>query len=282
MQTPFASNVFSPLRRDHLGALALAAAMAAGLAACGESGNGMASTARVDSEHLSSKTYDLDFGREGDVVIGAEDAPVEIVEYASTTCGHCAAFHVEVANLPRDVQTPVFPKLKEKYIETGLVKYTIREFPTPPAALAIQAFMLAECLPEDRYYPFLDVLFRTQKNWAQVTSFEEGRARLTAIAQQSSLTPDRINACLTNDASFQAIQAQTAEGTEKFDVRGTPTVFINGRKLDGLAYADRRTGLPGPDGFRRFEEIILPFIPEDRRPEPEPAPAEGADTETAS
>ena len=71
----------------------------------------------------------------GDVVMGKADAPVTIIEYASMTCGHCATFH-----------NTTYPELKKKYIDTGKVKYILREFPLDPLAAA--GFMLARCAGE--------------------------------------------------------------------------------------------------------------------------------------
>src|SRR6476620_307701 len=68
----------------------------------------------------------------GDRVLGRTDAPVTIVEYASATCPHCAAFHKDV-----------FPQLKSEFIDTGKVRFIFREFPFDDLALA--AFMLARC-----------------------------------------------------------------------------------------------------------------------------------------
>ena len=89
-----------------------------------------------------------------DIFIGAEDAPVTIIEYASMTCPHCATFH-----------TDVLPTLKEKYIETGKVRLIFREFPLDARAYA--ASMLARCADKDFYFPMTDVLFKQQKVWAR-------------------------------------------------------------------------------------------------------------------
>src|SRR6478672_2963888 len=88
----------------------------------------------------------------GDVWLGPADAKVTIVEYASMTCPHCAAFHQDA-----------FPKLKERYIDTGKVRFTLREFPFDPLATA--GFMLARCDGDAKYYPIVDLLFSTQKAW---------------------------------------------------------------------------------------------------------------------
>ena len=53
-----------------------------------------------------------------DIPLGSPTAPVTVIEYASMTCPHCAAF-----------ENTVFPKLKEKYIDTGNVRFIMREYP---------------------------------------------------------------------------------------------------------------------------------------------------------
>ena len=70
------------------------------------------------------------------MVHGSKDAPVTIVEYASMTCPHCAAFYKES-----------FPKLKKDYIDTGKIKFIFRDLPTPPRELAFAAAQLARCAP---------------------------------------------------------------------------------------------------------------------------------------
>jgi protein-disulfide isomerase len=79
----------------------------------------------------------------GDKVLGSDKAPVTIIEYASVTCPHCATFHIET-----------YPKLKEKFIDTGKVRFIFREFPTAPANASIAGFMLARC-SGDKYFPLI-------------------------------------------------------------------------------------------------------------------------------
>src|SRR5947207_7120832 len=88
----------------------------------------------------------------GDETLGAADAPVVIVEYASMTCPHCAHFH-----------ETTYPELKKKYIDTGKVRFIFREFPLDQ--LAVAAFMLARCGGKDRYFPLIETLFQKQKDW---------------------------------------------------------------------------------------------------------------------
>ncbi|NNE22217.1 MAG: thioredoxin domain-containing protein, partial [Rhizobiales bacterium] len=82
----------------------------------------------------------------GEKWLGRADAPVTMIEYASATCPHCANFH-----------TDTFPAIKTDYIDTGKVRFAMREFPFDQLSLA--AFMLARCAPEERYFGMIDVLF---------------------------------------------------------------------------------------------------------------------------
>src|SRR6266851_7580286 len=90
-----------------------------------------------------------------DHVLGLPTATVTIIEYASMTCSHCAMFAIDT-----------FPELKIEFIDTGKVRYTIREFPTPPfMALAAVASMLIRSAGDDRYYDVMERLFRQQRQW---------------------------------------------------------------------------------------------------------------------
>jgi protein-disulfide isomerase len=149
----------------------------------------------------------------------AEKASVTVVEYASMTCSHCAKFH-----------TTVYPDFKKKYIDTGKVRFILREFPLDP--IASGAFALARCLPEDKYYPMVEVLFEQQKNWAFVPDPPKA---LLSIAKQAGFTEQSFEACLTDQKLSQAIEESARRANEKFGVSGTPTFFINGQMLRGEA-----------------------------------------------
>src|SRR6516165_8706071 len=121
-----------------------------------------------------------------DIPMGSATAPVTIIEYASMTCPHCAAFAVTT-----------FPKLKEKYIDTGKVKYIMREYPLDPLAAA--AFMLARCAGPDKYYPMIETLFAQQAKWAVRNPIEP----LLAIAKQAGFTEQSFRACLDDKALLE-------------------------------------------------------------------------------
>jgi protein-disulfide isomerase len=149
----------------------------------------------------------------GDHILGKADAPVTIVEYASFTCGHCATFH-----------KGTFPKLKEKYIDTGKVKLIFRPFPTAPAQLSVAAAMLAHCAGEERYFAMTSALFETQNSWASPNA----AAELLKLANQAGMTKEKFEACLGDNKLASDIQTSAARGFESFGVEATPTFFING------------------------------------------------------
>jgi protein-disulfide isomerase len=152
----------------------------------------------------------------GDKVLGADNAPVTIVEYASVTCPHCATFHQQT-----------YPTLKSKYIDTGKVRLIFREFPTQPAPVAIAGFMLARCAG-DRYYPMLDAIFDQQKSWAQ-----DPYQGFLRIARQAGFTQEAFETCLKDSNLAEQIQQVAQRGNTEFKVESTPTFFINGKRYVG-------------------------------------------------
>ena len=151
----------------------------------------------------------------GDMALGAEEgAKVTIIEYASATCPHCAAYHKDA-----------WKKLKPEYVDTKKIRYIFREFPTNDAALA--AFMIARSAPKESYFPLLDVFFDTLETWTK--SPAEG---LFNIARQAGFTQAKFDETLKNEALAKSILDIREDGA-KFGVQGTPTFFINGEKFEG-------------------------------------------------
>ena len=159
-----------------------------------------------------------------EMAIGNDKAPVTIIEYASMTCSHCAHF-----------QETTFPELKKRYIDTGKVRFIFREFPLDNLAAA--AFMLARCAAKDdseKYFAFIDTMFRQQRQWA----IEKPIPPLLAIAKQAGLTEQTFNACLANQQMLDGIESIRQRAVDKFKVQSTPTFFINGTSHPGALTID--------------------------------------------
>jgi protein-disulfide isomerase len=152
-----------------------------------------------------------------DMIIGKEDAPVTIVEYMSMTCPHCAAFHNQV-----------FDAIKEKYVDSGKVRFVLREFPLDSRATA--AIMLARCAPEGQYFPMVSALFKSQRTWATA---EDGRAALLQMAKLAGFTQESFETCLTNQQLLDGVVATREKASKEFGVDSTPTFFINGDRYPG-------------------------------------------------
>ena len=139
--------------------------------------------------------------------LGPEDAPVTVVEYSSLTCPHCANFHQHTV-----------PGLKEKYVKTGKVRYIIREFPLDRIAFAASA--LARCAGPDKFFPFMEALYKNQDTWARGNG--NPAERLFKMAQQAGFTKDTFNACLRNKEVIDHIEATRKRGNEEFGVKLDP------------------------------------------------------------
>ncbi len=172
----------------------------------------------------------------GDVWIGDENAPVTIIEYASMTCPHCRTFH-----------ETVFDEFVAKYIDTGMVRFTIREFPIDPPQypLSAAAFMLTRCAPgANGYLGMIGLLFEMQPMWAQV---EEPIPPLLQLALQSGFTEASFGECLSDQSILDSIFWVYDRGVE-LGVNATPTFFINGDRY------------PGALTLEQLDRIIEPLL----------------------
>ena len=152
---------------------------------------------------------------EGDMILGPDTAKVTIIEYASASCPHCAAFYKDV-----------YGKLKTDYIDTGKVRFILREFPHNDQGMA--AFMLARCSPKEKYFPLLDIFFTTQEKWVP-----DAFNQLKEIAKQTGMSETDFEACLKNEKVAKGIWDVRTKADLKYGVTGIPTLFVNGKSYEG-------------------------------------------------
>jgi protein-disulfide isomerase len=168
-----------------------------------------------------------------DMAVGTAKAPVTIVEYASMTCPHCAAF-----------EQNVFPMLKSKYIDTGKVRFIFREFPLDIKAAA--ASMVARCIAGDdaeKYFAAIDLLFKQQDELMEHT-----KDTLKRIGKQAGMDEAAVEACEKNQALLDKLRDDQAFAYETLKVDATPTLFVNGERLRGSM------------SFEELEERIKPLL----------------------
>ncbi|MEE2694942.1 MAG: DsbA family protein [Pseudomonadota bacterium] len=149
--------------------------------------------------------------------VGKDSAPIKMKEFASLTCGHCAKFHNEV-----------YPLIKENYIDNGKIYFTYKDFPLDKYAL--KASVIARCSGNKRFFSFLKVLYKKQKDW---TRTQDPFKSLLKIAKLGGLKNDEIKVCVGNKSIEDGILKERLNSSKKFDIKSTPTIFLNGEKYNG-------------------------------------------------
>lgn len=214
MQAPRKGRPFTKNRRQILEIL-----VAASLTFAGVAGLVGSSTSPVLAQGATTVPIDQLMAKEAlpDIVVGKANAPVTVIEYASMTCSHCARFHAET-----------YPILLKNYIDTGKVRFILREFPLDPLAAA--GFMLARCAGPDKRNLMVDLLFNKQQSWAFV---EKPLEALSGLVRQAGISQESFNSCVNNQALYDKVNEVRDRAAQKFGVSATPTFFINGKKVTG-------------------------------------------------
>lgn len=156
----------------------------------------------------------------GDMSLGDPKAKVEVVEYASASCPHCARFAIDV-----------FPVFKARYIDTGKVHFTLKEYLTEPQALAAAGFLLARCAGNDRYFPVLDAVFRGQDEMVQ--SGDVRGVLLKIATGPGGMTAEQLDACMRDTAAEKALAERADRHLHADKITSTPTFIINGKRVEG-------------------------------------------------
>lgn len=160
-----------------------------------------------------------------DMTLGQEDAKVTLIEYASYTCPHCANFHAAV-----------FKDLKKDYIDSGKVKFVYREVYFDRYGL--WAAMMARCGGEMRYFGIQDILYSTQQEWAASDDANVVVGNLRKIGKTAGMDEATLDACMKDGAMAQAMVDHYEANMKEFDIKGTPTLVINGTVHSNMSYAD--------------------------------------------
>ncbi len=150
----------------------------------------------------------------GDRFLGREDAPLTIIEYASLSCPHTRDFHAAV-----------FDQVKKAYIDTGKVRWVLREFPIGHTSGA--AWIVNRCVPEKDHFQLFDTFMRNQKEWV---SLEVRRDAIAATAMRGQISQQQFDACWANPQVDAGLRWVKARGRQ-LGVTGTPTFFIGTTKI---------------------------------------------------
>jgi protein-disulfide isomerase len=166
-----------------------------------------------------------------EIAIGRADAPVTIIKYASLTCPYCRQFHLET-----------FPQLKREYIDTGKVRFIIREFPIGFQSGA--ATIALRCARPERMLELYGKFLSQQAAWV---SQEVRRDPIFKIAAQVGMTRAEFDACYKNQGMIDALNAIKERG-RTLGVIGTPNFFVNGRLVKTVI------------GMKEIRELVDPIV----------------------
>lgn len=153
---------------------------------------------------------------ETDNILGDMTAPVTFIEYASMTCGHCAAFDRDVVQ-----------KLKKEYVETGKVAYTFRDLPLDDLAMAVSK--VNRCAPDEQFYDYLSAFFKSQRQWTMATDKLEAVGN---IAKLGGMTSDQVQKCILNPKVHAEVQ-EMYNSAVTLGINSTPSFLINGELYRG-------------------------------------------------
>ena len=186
------------------------------------------------SENESRNKFDLPFSVSAEevseeikpiaeMVQGDEDAPIEMIEYASFTCPHCATFHADV-----------YPELKVNYIDKGLVKFIYREVYFDKYGM--WASMIARCAGPDKFFGMTDQIYRKQSVWARAESDVAIVTELRKIGLLAGLDETQLGQCLQDGVKLRALVEWYSENAKRDEIKSTPTLVINGEKHSNQSY----------------------------------------------
>ncbi len=170
--------------------------------------------------------------------IGSKDAPVTLYEYSSFGCSHCADFHLST-----------LPQLKSEFVDKGLLRLVFVPFPIDKHSM--NGALLAECVDEDKYFAFAEVLFKKQREWGLARNPKKVLMQYAAL---SGLSKEKAAACLKNDTNAREILSNRQNGLTQLGIQGTPSFVISAGGRSEL--------ISGTHTFESFKEIIEAKLPE--------------------
>lgn len=169
----------------------------------------------------------------GERSIGRDNAPVTVIEFHSLTCGNCARFHTEV-----------LPRIKTEFIDTGLVRLVLRDYPLDRVAL--EAAAMVHCAGPNQFEPLIGLLYSQKEAWAHSPDYRTWLRRAGVLA---GTPPARIEACWSDPAFLAPIAQSRLDAEREFGINATPSFVIGGRVYRGVL------------NFDRFSALIRPLLP---------------------
>ena len=186
-------------------------------AACGEAPSGGQAAAPTGAP-IETRYEQTEVGG---FAIGNPEAPVQILEFGSFSCPHCTHFHEEV-----------LPKLKEKYVDNGLVHFEFRSFVANGPDLL--ATMVVACEGAERFESLADLFFARMGGEVAWRSSDDPNGYVADLARRAGIPTARFQACQADAGQREKVMAMRQQAINEYDLRGTPTIIVNGKKRDNV------------------------------------------------
>ncbi|MFB6100081.1 MAG: DsbA family protein [Candidatus Nanohalobium sp.] len=170
---------------------------------------------------LNGKTFRL----KGEPYIGSADAPVTAVSFEDFECPFCSRYNQDA-----------FPKIRENYVAPGKVQYFFKNLPLPQLhPWAKKAALASECaLNQDvkAFWTFKKGFFSNQKALGQAYGSGNFDKSMYKWAEQTGLNVDKFKQCYDNKEEMDEVE-EDAQQAGSVGAQATPTVFIDGKKVEG-------------------------------------------------
>ena len=164
--------------------------------------------------------------------IGSANAKITVKVFSSLTCPHCATFH-----------NSIFNRLKEDYIDKGLVKFEHHAFPLDLAAL--NAEIVVRCTANnDEKFRLLEEIYKKQSSWAVGSDINKINTLIKKVGSNFNLSEDKMDACLKDTNVQDIILNERIEAQKRYKIESTPTIFVNEEKYLGKV------------NYKNFKKII--------------------------
>lgn len=218
-------NVASTLRRLLVPALVTLAGAA-----------GCASTARTPEAPVAPPAAAED-SQADQRTLGSADAKVMIIEFTDLQCPYCARF-------ARDT----WPLLRERYVDTGKVRFATRDLPLPIHEFALPAAVAARCAAQQgRFWEYREALFRDQSLL--------GQGRYAELAGKFGLDTTRFESCRADPAVLAAVREDAALAASS-GIASTPS-FVIGRVINGEFEGELMSGAKPFEVFQQRLDSLL-------------------------
>jgi hypothetical protein len=175
--------------------------------------------------------------------LGRDDAPIQVIEFFSMTCSHCASFHKNT-----------FPQIKTRLIDQGAVRFEMRAFPLD--GLALRAHAMARTATAEKYFPMVAMLLEKQNLWAGA---EDPIGALRKLGWLASAALNLTLSCATGHflkALWRCARKRCASGRFRQHHLSSSTIKPLFQAACPLTNLPKKLTLPAPDpGF--LGELIL-------------------------